>query len=503
MSPTTSVPGTAPVLEARGIDKGFSGNPVLRKVTFDVLPGEVHALVGENGAGKSTLMNVLTGSHQPDAGEIVMNGRAIRLSDPATARAHGISIVHQELSLSPNMTVAENIYCRREPTWLPGFIDWKRMRRDAGRLFSRIGLDINPDVKAGELSVAWQQMVEIAKALSLDARVLIMDEPTSALSDSEIDHLFGIIGNLRQQGVGIVYISHKLSEVFTIADRISVLRDGLLVDTVPAAATDTNEVIRLMVGRDMTDLYPPKAEKIGQEIFRVEGLNLAGKISDVSLSLREGEILGFAGLVGSGRTETARAIFGAEKPSSGKVVLRGKTLRIRNPADAIREGICYLSEDRKELGLFLTMSVRRNIASASLRSFSSGMDVLDFAAIRRRSAEFLELLDIRPKNDSLNIINLSGGNQQKAMLAKWLSAKPQILIADEPTRGVDIGAKAKIHQYLRDIAKQGVGVMVISSELPEVLGLADRLLVFREGRVAADLPNLNLTQAEVMRHATH
>jgi ribose transport system ATP-binding protein len=267
--------------------------------------------------------------------------------------------------------------------------------------------------------------------------------------------------------------------------------------------TDTNEIIRLMVGRDMKDLYPPKAKSIGQEIFRVEGLTLAGKIEDISFSLRRGEILGFAGLVGSGRTEAARAIFGAEKPSAGRIVLNGRELRIRGPGDAIRQGICYLSEDRKEFGLFLTMSVRRNIASASLRSFSSGADILDFAAIRSRSREFLDLLDIRPRNDNLNIINLSGGNQQKAMLAKWLAAKPQVLIADEPTRGVDIGAKAKIHQYLRDLAEHGVGVIVISSELPEALGLADRLLVFREGRVAADMPNDNLTQAEVMRHATH
>ncbi len=503
MSQTETPAAPCPVLEARNIDKGFSGNPVLQKVSFDVLPGEVHALVGENGAGKSTLMNVLSGNYHPDAGEIVMNGHSIRLTDPASARSAGISIVHQELSLSPNMTVAENIYCRREPTRIFGFIDWKAMRRNAAELFSRIGLDIDPNVKTGKLSVAWQQMVEIAKALSLDAKVLIMDEPTSALSDAEIEHLFGIIRNLRRQGVAIVYISHKLSEVFEISDRISVLRDGLLVKTMPTGQTDSNEVIRLMVGRDMNDLYPPKAKSIGEEIFRVENASLGDKVSNVSFSLRQGEILGFAGLVGSGRTETARAIFGAEKPSSGKIVLRGKELKIRSPGDAIRQGICYLSEDRKEFGLFLTMSVRRNISSASLRSFSSGMDILDFAAIRRRSQEFQELLDIRPRNDSLNIINLSGGNQQKAMLAKWLSAKPQILIADEPTRGVDIGAKAKIHQYLRDLTAHGVGVIVISSELPEVMGLADRIVVFRDGRVAADLPNDNLTQAEVMRHATN
>ncbi len=491
----------APLLEVQGIGKSFSGNPVLKNVSFDVRPGEVHALVGENGAGKSTLMNIITGTHQPDAGTILVNGREVHLSDPADARAHGIGIVHQELSLSPNMTVAENIYCGREPTYVAGFINKRRMRQQARALFSRIGLDINPEVKAGSLSVAWQQMVEISKALSLDAKVLIMDEPTSALSDTEIEHLFGIIDTLRRQGVGVVYISHKLSEVFHLADRISVLRDGNLVKTLDKAATDNDEVIRLMVGRDIKDMYPPKASRVGDVIFQVENLTLGAKVRDVSFSLREGEILGFAGLVGSGRTETARAIFGAERPDSGRLSLRGHPVHIGGPGDAIRQGLCYLSEDRKEFGLFLTMSVRRNIASSSLPMYSSRLQVLNFDKVRAASEEFMESLDIRPRNDAVNIINLSGGNQQKAMLAKWLAAKPTVIIADEPTRGVDIGAKVKIHQYLRTLAESGVGVIIISSELPEVLGLSDRVLVFREGAVAADLSNDNLSQTEVMRYA--
>ncbi len=492
-----------PALAVRDIKKAFAGNPVLLGVSLDVRPGEVHALVGENGAGKSTLMNIMTGNHQPDSGEILVKNRPVRLSDPASARSHGIGIVHQELSLSPNMTVAENIYCGREPTRFLGFINGKKMRSQARELFSRIGLDINPETKAGDLSVAWQQMVEISKALSLNANVLIMDEPTSALSDSEIEYLFKIVENLRNNGVAIIYISHKLGEVFRLADRISVLRDGVLVKTMNKAETDTDEIIRLMVGRDIKDLYPPKASSIGEELFSVEGLQLPGKVRDVSFSLRRGEIIGFAGLVGSGRTETARAVFGAERPAAGKIRLRGNEIRIAGPGDAIRKGICYLSEDRKEFGLFLSMSVRRNLAASALPSFSSRLQVLDFNKVRKASHDLMESLDIRPRQDELNIINLSGGNQQKAMLAKWLAANPTILIADEPTRGVDIGAKVKIHQRLRELAESGVGVIVISSELPEVLGLSDRVLVFRNGTIVADMKNDTLTQTEVMRHAAN
>jgi ABC-type sugar transport system ATPase subunit len=330
-----------------------------------------------------------------------------------------------------------------------------------------------------------------------------MDEPTSALSGAEIEHLYAIIRGLRDNGVGIVYISHKLGEVFEIADRVSVLRDGQLVRTMPIPATNPDEIIRLMVGRDIKDLYPPKASRLGDVIFKVEGLTLPGKVDDVSFELREGEILGFAGLVGSGRTETARAVFGAERPAKGRITLRNREVVIRGPGDAIRQGICYLSEDRKEFGLFLTMSVRRNIASSSLPAYSSPLQFLDFNRVREAARGFLETLDIRPRNDSLNIINLSGGNQQKTMLAKWLAAKPTILIADEPTRGVDIGAKVKIHQHLRWLAENGVGVIVISSELPEVLGLSDRVLVFRNGSVSADMRNDNLTQSEVMHYAAN
>ncbi|MDR0361202.1 MAG: sugar ABC transporter ATP-binding protein, partial [Planctomycetota bacterium] len=320
----TSARDASPVMRVDAITKSFAGNTVLHGASLDVRPGEVHALVGENGAGKSTLMNVMTGNLQPDSGAIVLSGRTVRFSDPKSANDMGVAIVHQELSLSPNMTVAENIYCGREPTRFLGFINKRKMRAQARELFSRIGLDIDPDAKAGSLSVAWQQMVEISKALALNAKALIMDEPTSALSDNEIKHLYAIIRGLRDAGVGIIYISHKLSEVFDIADRVSVLRDGNLVKTLAVADTDTEEIIRLMGGRVINDLYPPKASRIGGEIFRVENLTLPGKVDNVSFSLREGEILGFAGLVGSGRTETARAVFGAERPSSGKIVLRGR-----------------------------------------------------------------------------------------------------------------------------------------------------------------------------------
>ncbi len=499
----TSNAQAAPILAASGICKSFSGNKVLDDISFDVRPGEIHALVGENGAGKSTLINILSGNHQPDAGDILLNGVKVVMSDAENAYQKGIATVHQELSLANNMTVAENIFCRREPVRLGGLVRWKDMNRQAEELFARLGLSIDPQELVGSLSVAWQQMVEITKALSFDAKVIIMDEPTSALSDSEINYLFGIIKDLKARGVGVIYISHKLNEVFTLADRISVLRDGKLIKTMDVGGTDSNEVVRLMVGRDIKDMFPPKASKIGDVLFEVDGLSAGNMVKNITFSLRRGEILCISGLVGSGRTETARALFGADKRDCGVVRLNGKALDIRHPRDAIDNGICYLPEDRKTSGLFLTMSVRRNIISASLGRFCSRLLLISHSDIARESRHFLAELDIRPAVDTTNVINFSGGNQQKTLLAKWLSAKPALLIADEPTRGVDVGAKANIHKNLRALAESGIGVIVISSELPEVIGLGDRILVFRDGTIVADLPNENLTQAEVIRHATN
>ncbi len=491
------------ILAAVGICKSFANNRVLDNISFDVRPGEIHALVGENGAGKSTLMNILSGNLQPDSGMIRINDTDIRFQDPSHATEQGIAIVHQELSLSDNMTVAENIFCRQEPVRFGGLVRWKEMNRRAEELFARLGLSIDPHELVGSLSVAWQQMVEITKALSRDAKVIIMDEPTSALSDSEISYLFGIIRDLRRHGVAVIYISHKLNEVFELADRISVLRDGLLVKTMPVGETDNNEVVRLMVGRDITEMYPPKSSGIGETIFEVSGLRAGTMVKDVSFSLHQGEILCFAGLVGSGRTETGRAIFGADRRNAGTIRLKDKEITIRHPRQAIDNGVCYLPEDRKTSGLFLTMSVRRNIVSASLERFSSRFMFISNKAVCMESKRFLAELDIRPAQDTHTVINFSGGNQQKTLLAKWLSAKPAILIVDEPTRGVDVGAKANIHKTLRALAESGIGIIVISSELPEVLGLGDRILVFRDGTIVADMINDNLTQAEVIKHATN
>lgn len=489
------------VLEVDNINKSFTGNQVLTDVSFSVGAGRVHALVGENGAGKSTLMNIIGGIHKADSGTVLLEGEPVRFTNPWQAKQNGISIVHQELSLAPNMTVAQNIFVRREHRNRLGFIDWNAMRTETKALFDRIGVDISPTELVGRYSVAMQQLIEIAKAISFNAKIIIMDEPTSALSETEVERLFAIINDLKSQGVAVVFISHKLSEVFKIADEISVLRDGLMVGHRIPEATTQQEIIQLMVGRAIDDMYPGKAETFDDVILEVQDLTNPPEFSDVSFSLRKGEILGFAGLVGAGRTEVARAIFGADPKITGNVLLNGSPLTIKSPRDAINKGIVYLSEDRKTMGLFLPMSVRDNIVAASLNQFTSRLGFIKHRGIAEQSHEYVELMDIRPRNDRARILSLSGGNQQKTLLAKWLSSHPKVLIADEPTRGVDVGAKAKIHQDLRELANNGVGVIVISSELPEVLGLSDRVAVFREGQLTAILDNGDLSQEEVMKYA--
>ena len=490
-----------PILEVKNVNKIFGAHHVLRDVSFSVEAGKVHALVGENGAGKSTLMNVIGGIHQPDSGEIILDGTTMSINDPWQARQLGISVVFQELSLTPNMTVAENIFVRRESTRRFGFVNWKRLNQEAQTILDHIGINISPTELVGNYSVGMQQIIEIAKAISFDAKVIIMDEPTSALSATEVDRLYAIIGELKQRGVAIVFISHKLGEVFRIADEISVLRDGRLVGHVEPESSDQAQIIHLMVGRSISDLYPEKGVDGGEVILEAKGLSSPPQFQDVSFALRRGEILGFAGLVGSGRTEVARAIFGADRLGSGEIYLDGQSLQVNSPREAIEKGIVYLTEDRKIMGLFLTMMMRENIVAASLGQFANAAGILRHKAIAEKSKSFVELVDIRPKDDRINVINLSGGNQQKALLAKCLSANPKVLIADEPTRGVDIGAKAKIHQDLRELANQGVGVIVISSELPEVLGLSDRVAVFREGRIVSVLSGSDISQVNILRDA--
>ncbi len=492
-----------PLLEVKGINKSFAGNRVLTDVSFKVYPGQVHALVGENGAGKSTLMNVVGGIYRPDSGEILLGDRLMQFSNPWQGIQAGISLVHQELSLAPNMSVAQNIFIRREPRNALGFIKWKQMYADSDALLRRVGINVSSKALVGEYSIAMQQLIEIAKAVSFDAKVLIMDEPTSALSDTEVERLYAIVRDLQAQGLAIVFISHKLGEVFRMADEISVLRDGQMVGSVRTAESNVNEIIEMMVGRPITDLYPPKGKGFGEPILEVEHLDNGLTFRDVSFSLRKGEILGFAGLVGAGRTEVARSIFGADPYRSGELKLHNKTVTIHSPDDAIERGIAYLTEDRKTQGLFLKMSVRDNIVAASMDKFVTGLGMLKHKMIRKAARQFVDEMQIRPFNDEALVISLSGGNQQKALLAKWLSATPEVLIADEPTRGVDVGAKVRIHQGLRDLANQGIGVIVISSELPEVLGLSDRVAVFHEGQITAILDGTTTSQEEVMKYAAH
>jgi len=490
-----------PLLQLEKISKSFAANRVLDSVSLEVERGLCYAVVGENGAGKSTLMKIIGGIYKPDTGKIIFEGKEVNFNNPKDAIYAGISIVHQELSLASNLSVAQNIFCHREVTNALGFIKWKDLYQRANQLFETMGVKIDPRALCGSLSVGIQQIVEIAKALSLDSKIIIMDEPTSALSENEVDHLYQIVATLKERNVAVIFISHKLTEVFRIAEKIIVLRDGKLIGNLETTETNRDDVISMMVGRPITDLFPAKNTSPGEEFFFVEGLTRQGQFADISFSLRRNEILGFAGLVGAGRTETARAIFGADPKDTGTIILDGKKLTIRNPMEAIAEGICYLTEDRKTLGLFLTMKTRFNIIAASLNEFVNKLGFFRFPQIKERSLEYVDLMQIRPFNDDINVINLSGGNQQKVLLAKWLCAEPKVLIVDEPTRGVDIGAKAKIHQDLRQLANKGIGVIVISSELPEVLGLCDRIAVFCEGRITKILENRDLSQTEIMKYA--
>jgi ribose transport system ATP-binding protein len=490
-----------PLLRVEGISKAFAGNRVLQDVTFEVERGEIHAVVGENGAGKSTLIKIIGSIYQADAGTLTLDGQTASFATPAQAMRHGISIVHQELSLVPNLTVAQNIFIGNEARGPLGLINWRDLNKRASELLRRVGARVDPTELVGELSVGTQQIIEIAKALALDAKVIILDEPTSSLSENEVDLLYKLLDDLRGKGMGIVFISHKLGEVFRLADRISVLRDGKLVGTKRASETTTAEVIHMMVGRHIADLYPSKSSESGAVLLEVKDFSCPPYRRPVSFELRRGEILGFAGLVGAGRTELARAIFGAAPHDAGTVTLDGTVLDVRSPRSAIEQGIAYLTEDRKTLGLFLDEPIHRNVVSASLKRFSDRSQMLRTGAIRAEAEAWVGNLDIRPTDVDAEVLNLSGGNQQKTLLAKWLCARPRILIVDEPTRGVDVGAKAHIHQELRNLAEQGIGVIVISSDLPEVLGLSDRVIVFREGELAATLQGADATQENVMSHA--
>lgn len=491
------------LISVRNLSKSFPGVRALHGCDFDLRGGEVHAVMGENGAGKSTLMKIIAGVHQPDSGEILVDGRPATIDGPRAAQAMGIGIIHQELNLMPHLSVAANIFIGREPRGRLGvFIDEAKLRKDARALFERLNLALDPDIEVGALSVARQQMVEIAKALSLNSRVLIMDEPTAALTSEESGDLFRIIRQLKAQGIGIIYISHKMDELFAIADRITVLRDGEGVGTVQAAAVTMDEIIQMMVGRRIDQDRRPSVRGETSIALEVIGLNRGRAIRDVSFSARKGEILGLAGLMGAGRTEVARAVFGADPRDSGQIFVHGKEIQIRAPADAVAAGVGYLSEDRKHFGLAIGMDVEANTTMTSLTSYLAAGMFLKKDEMARTTEGYIQKLAIKTPSARQEVRLLSGGNQQKIVVAKWLLRECEVLFFDEPTRGVDVGAKQEIYKLLEDLAAQGRAIIMISSELPEILRMSHRVIVMCEGRVTGELAAADASQEAIMRLAT-
>ncbi len=487
-----------------GIEKSFPGVHALSQCKFELRPGEVHALVGENGAGKSTLMKVLAGVYAKDAGRILYKGKEVEIHNPRAAQNLGISMIHQELNLMPHLTVAQNIFIGREPRRNVKFmLDDKAINRQAEQVFELMHLNLDPRIKVADLTVAKQQMVEIAKALSFNSDVLVMDEPTAALTEAEIDELFRIIRDLRAKGVGVVHISHRLEELKQISDRITVMRDGRYIDTVKTQDATIDQIISMMVGRTIYEATPEVPDKPSEEVvLEVKHLNRGNVIKDVSFQLKKGEILGFSGLVGAGRTEVARAVFGADPIDSGEIYVNGTKVHIGSPSDAVQHGIGYLSEDRKRYGLALGMDVADNTVLASFRKFINRIGWVKFAQIQARSREIVTALAIKTPGLQQKVKNLSGGNQQKVIIGKWLTADTGVLIFDEPTRGIDVGAKSEIYHLLNDLAQQGKSIIMISSDLPEILRMSHRVVVMCEGRVTGELNIAEATQEKIMQYAT-
>ncbi len=490
------------VLEARQLSKSFPGVQALKDVNLSVRRGLVHAVTGENGAGKSTLMNILSGLHQPDRGEIRLRGQPIRLRSPHEALRAGISMIHQELLPFPQLTVAENIWMGREPAgWLPGWVDKPAMNREAERLMERLGTRLSPTRKMKDLSVAEMQVVEIARALTCQAQVIIMDEPTSALSEREVRTLSELIGDLKRSGVAVIYVSHKLDEIFGLADVVTVLRDGHHVATVDTSELDPGRLIAMMVGRELElETQPRGASAFGEPLLEVHGLSKPGNFRDVSFTARKGEILGIAGLMGAGRTGLIHAICGIDRAVQGEVRVAGRPVRIRGPRDAIASGIAVVTEDRRTYGLVPAMSLKHNLTLASLEKCSRG-SFINHRAEARVAGEQIRAFSIRTRDADLEASSLSGGNQQKAVIAKALLTGPSILLLDEPTRGIDIGAKAEIYAIVRRLASEGKAIVMASSEMNEILTLSDRILVMCEGRVTRELDPAKTTQQEIMKWA--
>ncbi|EKR6793662.1 sugar ABC transporter ATP-binding protein [Escherichia coli] len=491
-------------LQMKHITKRFPGVLALNDVQFTLRRGEVHALLGENGAGKSTLMKILSGVYQPDEGEIIFEDKPVSFSEPLSAQNVGITIIHQEFNLFPELTVEENIFIGREfckkNRWR---LDEKQQRQATIEILQKLNLAIKPDTLVADLTVAQQQMVEIAKAISVNARILIMDEPTAALTETEIESLFRVTRLLKEQGTGIVYISHRLEELALIADRATVMRDGQYISTVDYECVKISDLIAMMVGRDLGNIYP-RREALQQRIpvLEVNGLTRKGVLNDINFTLYRGEILGFAGLMGAGRTELARAIFGADSIDSGTLKLNGKETVIKDISDAIQQGISYLTEDRKKEGLALNLSVERNIMLGNYPEYSDRFGNVDSRRCQQTSEEQVKALRIKTPNLEQAALNLSGGNQQKIIIARWVCKDTDILIFDEPTRGIDVGAKLEIYELMNRLVAKGKSIIMISSELPEVLGMCDRILVMRSGRITGELSANEATQEKIMQYAT-
>ena len=489
-------------LHMQGISKAFPGVQALNSVDFSVDHGEIHALVGENGAGKSTLMKILTGALTSDSGQISLDDQEVQIKNPGDAQGLGISMIHQELSLIPYLTVGQNIFLGREPRARVGaFIDWPELYQQAQVLLDRLNVNVDSRASVQDLSIAQRQMVEVAKALSFNADLIAMDEPTSSLTDRETEILFQVMDSFKEQGISIIFISHRLEEVFEIADRITVLRDGEAIGTAPVADLNVDQVVKMMVGRELGELYPKDdIEQLGV-VLEASDLEDGRELRPVSVTLKRGEILGIAGLAGAGRTALAETLFGVRSAVKGQIKIGGKPVRIQHPGQAIRLGLGFVPEDRKLQGLFMNMAVRENVVISALPEVSR-FSFVNFSQAEKLAREYIEKLKIRTPSVKQLVRNLSGGNQQKVIIARWLTLNPHILILDEPTRGIDIGTKAEIHALMNQLAKQGVAVMMVSSDLPEVLGVSDRILVMRAGRIVAEFTRQEATQDNIMHAAT-
>ncbi len=499
---STAVAAPPLALEMRHITKTYPGVRALEDVSFDLRPGEVHAMVGENGAGKSTLMKILAGAQPMDSGEILINGSPVHIDSPQKAMDLGVSIIYQEFNLVPYLNAAENIFLGREPrAFLPGFVDFGTMYREAQKIIDRLGVHVNVRTPVNRLSIAQQQMVEIGKATSRESKIIVMDEPSATLTDHELRSLFTLILQLRAEGHSIVYISHRMEEIFEICDRVTILRDGHWVATDDIKNLKREDIIKLMVGRELKQMIPKEPAEIGEPALRVINLNRKGLLKNINITVHKGEVLGIAGLVGAGRTELARCIFGADPFDSGQIELFGKPVKVRSPQDAIKMGIGLVTEDRKAQGLVLGMVVRENITLANLPEIST-FNFIQGGREREVSRKYVSDLQVKTPSIEQTVQNLSGGNQQKVVLAKWLFTDSKVLIFDEPTRGIDVGAKTEIYMLMNKLAKQGVAIIMISSELPEIMGMSDRIAVMHEGEIAGELNREEATQEKIMHLAT-